>query len=77
MTSHHHKALSTEIIKLLVEQGACNVNACDGDGDTPLHLSFYIARRVPEFIAVSECVSFLYFLTSFRCTIYVIDGANC
>jgi ankyrin repeat protein len=48
------KALSTEIIKLLVEQGACNVNACDGDGDTPLHLSFYIARRVPEFIAVSE-----------------------
>ena len=48
------KSLATEIIKLLVEQGACNVNACDGDGDTPLHLSFYIARRLPEFIQVSE-----------------------
>lgn len=48
------KALATEIIKLLVEQGACNINACDGDGDTPLHLSFYIARRLPEFIQVSE-----------------------
>ena len=27
------KALSTEIIRLLVEQGACNINACDGDGE--------------------------------------------
>jgi ankyrin repeat protein len=42
------KALSTEIIRLLVEQGACNVNACDSDGDTPLHLSFYIARRAGD-----------------------------
>ena len=48
------KALSTEILKLLVEQGACNINVCDGDGDTPLHLSFYMARRLPDFIQVSE-----------------------
>jgi len=37
------KSRAHKIVRLLVEQGGCNINAADGDGDTPLHLSLVMA----------------------------------
>lgn len=48
------KAMSMKIVSLLVEQAGCDLNACDGDGDTPLHLAFFIARRISEHTAIAE-----------------------
>jgi len=37
------KGKARKIVCLLVEQGGCDVNAADGDGDTPLHLALVMA----------------------------------
>lgn len=39
------KSRSMRIVRLLTEQGGCNVNASDGDGDTPLHLAVSMATH--------------------------------
>jgi ankyrin repeat protein len=48
------KSKTQKIVRLLVEQGGCNISAADGDGDTPLHLSLVMAADDPECLDIAR-----------------------